>query len=104
MKELADHPRRIEPGSFRITRVQRLTEEIVRRVVPEEGLIKVGIEPGGGVAPDIMHGLHLYLESEADPGVMRLTCRGALEMPWKARPPSLVEIREALGPIISLPW
>ena len=50
----------------------------------------------------IYEGYHLWLESSSQPNVMRLTCRGVIDIPWQARRPSIAEIRAALGEIATL--
>jgi hypothetical protein len=50
----------------------------------------------------IYEGYHLWLDSPSQPNVMRLTCRGVIDEPWKARRPSIAEIRASLGTLATL--
>ena len=45
----------------------------------------------------IMRTVRMQLESEEQPGVQTLICRGALDDPPNAREVSISEMREALG-------
>jgi hypothetical protein len=55
----------------------------------------------GGTSP-IIHAVHLWLESAKQPQVRRLSCRGAVDDPPKAKPPTGEEIRQALGDVAAL--
>jgi hypothetical protein len=100
---LADQPRTLEPDRLQILGSRRQVETVVQAPVPREGPFqRVGLSGGGDSPPDIMHVIHFTLQSERQPDVMRLTCRGALAEPWRARPPSLNEMRAALGAIATL--
>ena len=50
----------------------------------------------------IIHQVHMRLASEEQPDVRNLSCRGGLDDPWLARPPSVEEIGEALGEVADL--
>jgi hypothetical protein len=50
----------------------------------------------------IQEGYHLWLADGPDPDVMRLTCLGMLDEMWRARPPTLDEVRAALGELATL--
>ena len=95
LRELADTPRTIEPDSFIITKVQRLTEEVVQNDVPASGFMKVDLDQSG--KPQVTHGYHLWLGSEKQPGVMRMTCLGAFDDLNRAEPPSLQDVKKSLG-------
>lgn len=96
---IADHPRTIQPDRFRIARVWRMVEEIVMAPKhPKEGLVKVGLDDD---QTDIMHVVHFQFRKEGQPDVLRLTCRGGLEEPWKAYPPSWVEVGAAVGDYVN---
>jgi hypothetical protein len=45
----------------------------------------------------ITRGVHLWFGSDTQPDVMRLTCRGGFDDPWRAQPPSIDEMRVVLG-------
>jgi hypothetical protein len=96
---LSDRVQQIEPDTFVVKKVQRLTTEVVRKPEPKPSLIPVELDRG---SPIVTHGYHLWLSSEKQPDVMRLTCRGAFDDLSRAEPPSIDEIREALGEIAQL--
>ena len=96
LRKLADNPRTIEPDSFITTRVQRLTQEVVQRSNTPDGLLKVGLDDSSG-SPLVTQGYHLWLGSEKQPDVMRMTCRGAFDDLPRADPPSLDEVKQSLG-------
>lgn len=77
-------------------------EEIVQReMLPQAQAITAGWREHGS-PPDIMHLYHFSLHSEKQPDVLRLTCRGILDEPRDAVPPTIAEIRQALGDIVLL--
>jgi len=47
-------------------------------------------------------GCHLWLASAEQPDVRRLTCVGVDSVPFTARPPSIDQIRDALGTVATL--
>jgi hypothetical protein len=77
-------------------------EEIVQTAPQQEsGLMRTGIR-GDNSPSDIMHLLHFKLRSKSQPDVLRMTCRGVLDEPWEAVPPTIAEIRKALRGIVVL--
>ncbi|MES9990821.1 MAG: hypothetical protein ABW098_02645 [Candidatus Thiodiazotropha sp.] len=96
---LSDEVQQIEPDSFVIKSVQRLTAQVVRNPYDQPRFIKAELDRG---SPIVTHGYHLWLSSEKQPDVMRMTCRGAFDDLSRAQPPSINEIREALGEIAEL--
>ncbi|MEW8037403.1 MAG: hypothetical protein AB2817_15170 [Candidatus Thiodiazotropha sp.] len=96
---LSDEVQQIEPDTFVIKRVQRLTTEVVRNPDHRPRFIAAEFDPS---SPIVTHGYHLWLSSEKQPDVMRVTCRGAFDDLSRAEPPSIDEIREALGEIVEL--
>jgi len=96
LRMLAEAPRTIEPDSFIVTRVERLIQEIVQRSRPRQGLLRSGLDFDSS-PPFVVRGYHLWLGSERQPGVMRMTCRGAFADLHEAYPPSLGEVTRALG-------
>jgi hypothetical protein len=95
LRKLVDRPRTIEPDSFVVTQVQRLTEEVVQRDPPATGFVKVDLEQGG--KPMVVHGYHLWLGSDKQPDVMRMTCLGTFDDLNRAEPPSLQDVKKSLG-------
>jgi len=97
----------VEKDRFMVTRVE-YGQEAVARVEGEAlqvAAIGIGIGSGGGLWWDrgesIFRYVRIWLHSERQPDVMRLTCRGAWEDYFRASPPNDVEIRIALGDIIT---
>ncbi|MEJ2396384.1 MAG: hypothetical protein P8Z77_16910 [Candidatus Thiodiazotropha sp.] len=95
LRKLADVAREIEPDSFLVTKVQRLMQQVVQREQPRAGLMKVDMDSGG--KPMVIHGYHLWLGSDKQPGVMRMTCRGYFDDINRADPPSLNDVAKSLG-------
>ena len=80
------NPQSIEPGVYRISRVQRVTEEVVEArpvfVASLGGMIaEGGVDDGGSTL--IYEGYHLWLDGP-DPNVRRVTCRGSYADPARA--------------------
>ena len=101
-----DQAQYVAPGDYRIDRVQQTQEQVVqaRRVqVAALGhaplLLADSVDSDG--QSDIYLGYHLWLEDPAD-NFMRLSCRGALDEPADARPPSIDDMRRTLGGLAQL--
>jgi hypothetical protein len=75
-------------------------EQVVQKQTPQTGFIKVDMDIGG--KPMVVRGYHLWLGSDRQPDVMRMTCRGAFDDINRADPPSLEEVRRALGEVAEL--
>ncbi|MBL3599830.1 MAG: hypothetical protein JMN25_08165 [gamma proteobacterium endosymbiont of Lamellibrachia anaximandri] len=96
IQSLSEDAQEIRPESFIVSRLQREMAQVVMLDAPlmVAGLNLAGLD--GGV-PMIFRGVHMWISSDLQPEVMRLTCRGVLEdMIW-ARPPSIREMRTAMG-------
>jgi hypothetical protein len=93
----------LEPATYRVSSVQDTVEEVVQaaplQLATTDASLAMGDE--GGSDPMIYRGYHLWLEGP-DPNLMRLSCRGAFADPHEAYPPSIDEIRAALGDIAHL--
>jgi hypothetical protein len=100
VESLSERVQRIEPDTFVIKEVQRLMTEVVRHDAHQPRFRTV--EYGDPSSPLVTHGYHLWLSSEKQPDVMRVTCRGAFDDLSNAEPPSINEVREALGKIAEL--
>jgi hypothetical protein len=100
VESLSDRVQRIEPDTFIIKKVQRLMTEVVQHTTNQSGFLMV--EYGDPSSPLVTHGYHLWLSSEKQPDVMRMTCRGAFDDLSNAEPPSINDVREALGKIAEL--
>ena len=95
----------IEPGEYRIHRVQNTVEEVVQKQRLQVAALGTGpwlmMASGGADRPDVHKGYHLWVEDPAG-NFTRLSCRGAFDTPWDARPPSINQMRRALGDIADL--
>ena len=93
----------IEPDTFTVTRVRRLDFQQVVDGLPVGATLVAMVGGGGGDGPgDVFHARRFELSSPRQPQVRALTCAGALDDPADAVPPTLAEIRRALGAIASL--
>ncbi len=92
-------PRTIKPDVLTVIDVQPGTQEIVgyRSVHYASRWLMAYSGAGSGGQYMIMHTVRMRLESEEQPGMNILTCRGALDDPPNAREPSVNEMRMALG-------
>ena len=97
-----DGPYTIQPGTFTIFRVQRYWTEVAQRPTADVVRFQLASATDGGGNPLIQEGYHLWLSGAADPNVMRLTCLGRLDDMSRARAPTLVELRVALGDVADL--
>ncbi|MEW8030182.1 MAG: hypothetical protein AB2792_05750 [Candidatus Thiodiazotropha sp.] len=100
VENLSDNVQTIRPDTFIVKKVQRLMTEVVRHDNRPPGFLTV--EYGDPSSPMVTHGYHLWLSSDKQPDVMRMTCRGAFDDLSRSEPPSINEIREALGKIAEL--
>ena len=100
VRSLTDLRQTISPDAFIVTKVQRMMTEVVRVHGAKPLPMPAGLDDQG--TPMITRGVHLWLGSEKQPDVMRLTCRGAFDDMWAAQPPSIQEIRQALGDLAEL--
>jgi hypothetical protein len=93
---LSEQPREIRPESFIVVRVQPETSEVVRNS-QSRMLASLVLAMEDYSTPMVVRGLHLWIASDLQPDVRRLTCRGAFDDMPRADPPSIDEMREALG-------
>jgi hypothetical protein len=93
---------RIPAGSLRIVRVQNYWTEVVALPDPAPRLLPA--DYGGDTGHSMIRtGFHFWFEDEPPgPGPMRLTCVGIMADPPDADPPTLAEIRDALGDLARL--
>lgn len=101
IRTLSEQPREIDAEAFPVIRVQRETAEIVQQYHPVilAGLNFTGIDTG---LPMVVRSVHLWVGTDLQPDVMRVTCRGAFADPPDADPPSIEQMRQALGSYASL--
>ena len=100
-----DGPQTIRAGTTRIKRIQNYWTEVVdirNPDAPAFRLASVGGDGGDGGYSMIQTGFHLWLDDDTQPNLMRLTCLGILGNPAEAYPPTVEEIRAALGQLATL--
>ncbi|MGD8587573.1 MAG: hypothetical protein PVG22_01950 [Chromatiales bacterium] len=103
IRTLSEQPQVIKPDTFLVVRVQRVTEEVVQltRPIRVAGLGALALDSSGGYSM-VTRGVHLWFGSDTQPEVMRMTCRGGFDDPWRAKLPSIDQIRAVLGAYASL--
>ena len=102
VRQVSEQHQTIEADSFVVNRVQHMQEEIAAwKKVQLASLNMAGLS-GDSSPPDIFRGWHFWLSSEKQPNVLRMTCRGVFAEPWEAEPPTLAEIKDALGAVADL--
>ena len=92
----------IEPDTFTVTRVRMLDFQEVVDGLPVGATLVAQVGGGDYGKNAVFHARRYDLNSPRQPQVRALTCAGALEDPVDARPPTLAEIRRALGGIATL--
>lgn len=99
-----DTVRQIQPDTFRVNRVQIKRDQVAQsRPVQVAGVgIGIGMGIGDIGSTNIMWVVEMYLKSAQQPDVLRLTCRGGEDRPSDAEPPSINEMRHALGDYASI--
>lgn len=102
VRQVSDGSARIEPDRFLVTGFRLGYTHVVDRPQPViVASLSLADEDAGG-PPPMNRYVHYLLESERQPDVMRLTCHGGFAEEFEATYPSLSEIREVLGDIVSL--
>lgn len=92
----------IQSDTFRITQVQGSLQQVVMRErVQVAGLQRVSDLDGRGSSA-YHEGYHFWLASERQPEVRRMSCYGVFAEPDRLRPPTLEEIRSALGEVAEI--
>jgi hypothetical protein len=92
----------IEADTFAITRVQGSVQQVVSAEPARlAGLWLIGGLDGGG-SQSYYSGYHFWLSSMDQPGVRRMSCYGVYAQPYELYPPTMQEIRQALGAIAEI--
>ena len=92
----------IEPDTFQIVRVQHTLVPVVQaRPLMVAGPWHVNADVNGG-SSSYHEGYHFWIYSERQPEVMRMSCYGVYAQPYELEPPTLVEIRRALGDLAEI--
>lgn len=96
---LSEEPQTIQSQHFSVSKVDELMVEVVERD-SQQRFLKVAMDDSG--TPMVTRGYHFWLRSAQQADVIRLSCRGAFAEMWAAQPPTLEEIRQAVGDLIEL--
>ena len=103
---LAEASRYIEPGIYTVTRTTRQEKEAVLHQPERIKLAAVGIggvmARGGDGALMLFEEVKMTLQSAQPSDIRDLACRGVLTDPVLVEPPTLAEIRQALGKYASI--
>lgn len=100
---LAETPRYIEAGTYTVTRTTRQEREVVLFKPLQYASLAVGGMVGRGDGPPMyFEEVRMTLRSEKPSDIRNLTCRGVMTDPAWVEPPTLAEIREALGQYATL--
>lgn len=89
----------IQPDTFRVTRVQGSLVQVVAIEPLRLASLQLARGMDGGGSSAYHEGYHFWLASERQPEVMRMSCYGVYAEPDRLQPPTLQEIREALGEV-----
>ena len=102
LNSLSDKPQTIAPETFLVVRVQQEMSEVVQLEAPiRVASLKLAGKNDSGL-PMVTHSVHLWIGSDLQPNLRRLTCRGAFDDMPTAYPPSIIEMRAALGNIAEI--
>lgn len=91
----------IEVGSYHIERVQALYEEVVLLGPVQIAALRLTMFDGYNDTA-AFEGYHFWLNSGRQTQVRRMTCHGVLAEGIDRRPPTLAEIRQTLGALVTL--
>lgn len=95
-------PQSISAGRFQITRAQHYWTEVAARLQDWSVFVQHAELSNGGGQPLIQTGYRFWLERADTPNLMHLTCLGILAEPADAYPPTISELRRALGELATL--
>jgi len=101
---LAESPRYIEPGTYTVTRTTRQENEVAEFKPLQYASLALGglTARGGEGAPMYFEEVRMTLRSDKPSDIRELACRGVLTDPGWVLPPTLAEIREALGKHVTI--
>jgi hypothetical protein len=96
---LTESPRYIEPGIYTVTRTTQQIKEVAEFKSLQYASLSIGgsIARGGEGAPLYFSEVLMVLHSEKSSDIRNLACRGVFDDPAWVKPPTLADIREALG-------
>jgi len=102
VRKVLEERQYIEPEEFAVVRVTGPSVQEVVDLGPGP-YARLGVSFGVGDSMDnsgstmVIHGVQMTFASERQPDVMRMTCYGGLDDPSRSFPPSVAEMRTALG-------
>jgi hypothetical protein len=101
---LAETPRYIEAGVYTVTRTTRREGEVVLFKPLQYASLAIGgmVGKAGDGPPMYFEEVRMTLRSDQSSDIRDLTCRGAMTDPQFLEPPTLAEIREALGKHVTI--
>ena len=107
INSLAETPRHIEAGVYTVTRSWREEKEVVQNAPPlrlaAAQPVNLQLADGGTDGPTMtFEEIRMRLQSEQPSDIRELACRGSLNDPSLVKPPTLAEIRRALGDYASI--
>ena len=96
---LAETPRYIEPGVYTVTRTTQQLKEVAEQKSLQFASLAIGgvVSTDGDGAPLYFSEVLMVLHSEKPSDIRNLACRGVFNDPAWVQPPTLADIREALG-------
>jgi hypothetical protein len=99
LNTLAETPRYIEAGVYTVTRTTRQEKEVVFFKTLQFAAIGIGgtADVGGDGPGMYFEEVRMILRSEKPSDIRELACRGVMTDPQWVEPPTLAEIRQALG-------
>jgi len=89
----------IQAGTFTISRVQGSIQPVVTRGLLQVASLQLFAGLDGAGSQSFYEGYHFWLTSVDQPEVRRLSCFGVYAEPQDLYPPTVEEIRQALGSI-----
>ncbi len=101
VRDLRQVPQTVHPGRFVVTGLRRDARSVAYTGGYRFVRVRGGDGDDGGTSM-YMVAWKLYLHSNAQPNVMWLLCGGAFDEPFWVKPPSVDDIRQALGKIASI--
>ena len=92
----------INAGTFTITKVQLSIQRVVSVEPVRVASLWLANGVAGGGSQSYYKGFHLWLASADQPQVRRVSCYGVYAQPYELYPPTVEEIRQALGSIAEI--
>lgn len=106
VNDVRPEPQTINAGEFTVRRVQmdrlNITSADANRVAAVGIGIGFGLGMDMGSGADVAEVWYLWVDAPAQRHVRRLVCGGELTDAWKARRPSIAQIRAQLGQVATL--